>query len=183
MTVLDEETPAARSLALPALRPTFLRRGPAGSRRAWLVAAAVLVVAAVVLAVLVHRGQALDTARADAASSARTRIPALLSYRHDDLGHDLAHAVDQTTGSFRSDYEALVAKTVRPTAERRKVDTTATVSGLGVVRARASRVVVLAFLTQSTARAGGAPVVSGSRVEVTMVRVGDRWLIGDLTPV
>ena len=42
-------------------------------------------------------------------------------------------------------------------------------------------VVVLVFLTQSTtSRSSPDPVVSGSRVEVTMRRVGSAWLVAGL---
>lgn len=152
-------------------------------RPAYVVVAAVLLVAAAVLAFLAHQGRQADHARRDALTSAESRLHTLLSYRHDHLARDLSRAVDQTTGSFHDDYQRLVTSTVQPTAERRKVDTTAAVSGAGVVRTEEGRVVVLAFLTQSTVTAGGTPVVSGSRVEATMVRVGDDWLIGDLEPV
>jgi Mce-associated membrane protein len=144
---------------------------------------ALLLLASAALAFLAHRAQQVEAARRAAVSSAEHRLPALLSYRHDRLDRDLARAVDQTTGSFHDEYQELVTRTVRPTAERREVDTTATVSGAGVVRASDDRVVVLVFLTQSTVTAGDAPVVSGSRVEVTLQRVGDDWLLSALEPV
>lgn len=178
MSVIEEQDETrARSLELP------VRSSRVAARPALVVTTAVLLVAAAVLAFLAHQGRQVETARKEAVSSAESRLPTLLTYRHDRLDRDLARAVDQTTGSFHDEYRELLSSTVRPTAERRKVDTTATVSGLGVVRASEAEVVVLAFLTQSTVTASGAPVVSGSRVEATLERVGDDWLISGLEPV
>lgn len=179
MTILDQQdsTTSAPSLELPS------RSSRAGVPAALVVVTALLILAAAVLAFLTHRGQQVEAARRAAVSSAEHRLPTLLSYRHDRLDRDLAQAVDQTTGSFHDEYQELATRTVRPTAERRKVDTTASVSGAGVVRASADRVVVLAFLTQSTVMAGGAPVVSGSRVKATLERVGNDWLLSALEPV
>jgi Mce-associated membrane protein len=171
MTVLDEQTRQEQT------------RQQSAPRTAYVVAVGILLVAGAILAFVAHQGQGAESDREDALASAEKRLPALLTYRHDHLGADLGRAVEQTTGSFREDYAELVSSTVRPTAGRRKVDTRATVSGAGVVRAGDDRVVVLAFLTQSTVTAGGAPAVSGSRVEATMVRVGGDWLIGELKPV
>ncbi|GGO86128.1 hypothetical protein GCM10011584_07730 [Nocardioides phosphati] len=179
MTILDQpgSTTPVGSLELPS------RRSRAGVPPALVVVTALLLLAAGVLAFLAHGSRQVEAARRAAVSSAEHRLPALLSYRHDRLDRDLARAVDQTTGSFHDEYQELATRTVRPTAERRKVDTTANVSGAGVVSASEDRVVVLALLTQSTVTAGGAPVVSGSRVEVTLERVGDDWLLSALEPV
>lgn len=180
MTLLDDQrTASARSM----LRGGGPRVG-SRARTALVLASATLMIAGAVFAFLHHRGEELDAARRAAASSAESRLSALLSYRHDHLDPDLSRAVAQTTGSFHDEYEELVTTTVRPTAERLKVDTTAEVSGVGVIDAvDERRVVVLAFVTQSTVTGGRAPVVSGSRVETTMVRVGDDWLISELRPV
>jgi Mce-associated membrane protein len=178
MNTLEE----APSLEMPSLRMPF--RARAGTWRRWLIGTTiVLVVAAVVLGVLAQRGRGLEEARDAAAANASKRLPVLLSYQHDTLHADLDKAVAQTTGGFRTDYRKLADTVVTPTATRKKVDTSTAVSGVGVVEAERDRVVVLAFLTQTTTTAGGAPTVSGSRVEATMVKVDDTWLVSDLKPV
>jgi Mce-associated membrane protein len=174
-----EEAP---SLELPSLRMPL--RARAGSWRRWLIGTAlVLVAAAVVLGVLAQRSAGLGEARDAASANASKRLPVLLSYQHDTLQEDLAKAIAQTTGGFRDDYRKVVDEVVTPTAARKKVDTAAVVSGVGVVSAERDRVVVLAFLTQTTSTNGGAPSVAGSRVEVTMQRQGNTWLVSDLKPV
>ena len=180
MTVAQKSTTeeSRPSLELPALRIRL------GRWRRWLVGTTVLlVVGSVVLGVLAARARGLAEAREDAVDEATRRLPLLLGYDQGELEEDLDTAVAQTTGSFRDEYRAVVDETVRPTAARRKVTTSATVSGAGVVEAHRDRVVVLAFLTQTTSTAGGPPSVSGSRVEVTMVPVDDTWLISGIRPV
>lgn len=172
----------ARSLEMPSIRmPLRPRSGP---WRRWLLGATLLLVAAaVVLGVLAQRVQGLDEAREAALANANKRLPVLLSYQHDTLSADLSKAIAQTTDGFRDEYRKVLVEVVTPTATRKQVDTSAAVSGAGVVEATGDRVVVLAFLTQTTSTAGGAPSVMGSRVEVTMVEVGDTWLISDLKPL
>lgn len=180
MTVVHEDTAeeSRPSLELPVLQLRW------GRWRRWLVGTTVLLVlASVVLGLLAARARGLAEARDEAVEEATRRLPLLLSYDQAALEENLDTAVAQTTGTFREEYRAVVEQTVRPTAARRKVTTSATVSGAGVVEARRDRVVVLAFLTQATSTAGGAPSVTGSRVEVTMAQVGDTWLISDLEPV
>jgi len=178
MNTLEE----APSLEMPALRLPF--RARAGAWRRWLLGTTVvLVVAAVVLGVLGQRSAGLSEARDAASANASKRLPVLLSYEHGTLEADLDKAIAQTTGGFRDEYRKVLDEVVTPTATRKKVDTSAVVSGVGVVSAERERVVVLAFLTQTTSTNGGAPSVAGSRVEVTMVPVGDTWLVSDLKPV
>jgi Mce-associated membrane protein len=178
MNTLEE----APSLEMPSLRVPF--RSRSGAWRRWLLGTTiVLVAAAVVLGVLAQRASGLAEARDAAAANASKRLPVLISYEHGSLQADLDKAIAQTTGGFRDEYRKVIDEVVTPTATRKKVDTTAVVSGVGVVSAERDRVVVLAFLTQTTSTAGGAPTVAGSRVEVTMVKQGDTWLVSDLKPV
>ncbi|GAA4119465.1 hypothetical protein GCM10022215_22070 [Nocardioides fonticola] len=125
----------------------------------------------------------VEDARAAAMAQAAKRLPVLLSYAADDLDADLAAAVASATGPFRDDYRRVLETVVRPNARSGKVSTTAVVDALAVVRGDADRVVVLAFLTQTTTARGREPDTSQSRVEATMQRVGDDWLIAGLDPV
>ncbi|RJS46699.1 hypothetical protein [Nocardioides cavernaquae] len=178
MNTLEE----APSLEMPSLRVPF--RSRSGSWHRWLIVTTLaLVAAAVVLGVLAQRSAGLGEARDAAAASASKRLPVLLSYEHGSLEADLDRAIAQTTGGFRDEYGKVIDDVVTPTATRKKVDTAAVVSGVGVVSADRDQVVVLAFLTQTTTTNGGAPTVAGSRVEVTMEKHGSTWLVSDLKPV
>lgn len=129
------------------------------------------------------RASADADARSAALAAARTRVPALLSYDADTLADDLATARAQTAGRFARDYATILADVLSPQASARRITTAAQVRAAGVVRGDRRRVVVLLFLTQTTTAAAGATSVSGSRVEVTMIPVGDGWKIAGLRPV
>ncbi len=115
-------------------------------------------------------------------AAVRERVPLLLSYRYATLEEDLDTALDQTTGAFTDEYGDLIDEVVRTAATQRRIITEANVNAAGVVSVDSDEeVVVLVFLTQSTtSRSSPDPVVSGSRVEVTMRRVGSAWLVAGL---
>lgn len=154
--------------------------------RSRLVALGVVLVAlamAVFAGVQAQRAAAASDARGDALDAAKNRVPVLLSYDKATLDEDLDRALDQTTGSFTDDYEQILTEVVEPTAQRRGISTNASISAAGVVSGDRDEVVVLLFLTQTTTAKGDRSSVSGSRVEVTMARVGDDWKIAGLKPV
>lgn len=154
------------------------------TRPAAIAAVLALALAAAVITFLGARSaQAAADARADALAAARTRVPALLSYRVESLASDLAVANEQTTGSFAADYAKILSSVVRPTATRNGISTDAEISTAGVVSGDTDQVVVLVFLTQTTTNKAQRQSVSGSRVEVTMHRTGDTWKIAGLQPV
>jgi len=123
----------------------------------------------------------LASARDEALNVGRERISLLLSYRHTTLDEDLATALGQTTGAFTEEFRTLLDDVVRDTATDRRITTQASVNAAGVVSTKNDEVVLLIFLTQSTtSRNSPDPVVSGSRVDVTMQRVGSTWKIAGL---
>lgn len=153
-----------------------------------LVVALVLLLAlagAVLTTIQADRSAGLADARAEALDAARTRVPLLLSYEHATLADDLDRALAQTTGAFEDDYRKILGGVVAPTAGERRISTSAAVQAAGVVPDGddADRVVVLLFLTQTSTAGDGAPTVTGSRVEVTMLRAGSVWKIAGLEPV
>lgn len=125
----------------------------------------------------------LTAARADARAEAEARLPQLLGYSNRSLKADLARANTMTTGDFHDDYARILEEVVAPTATEQKITTSVRVDGVGVVEADVDRVVVLAFLTQTTISGAGTPVLRGSRVEVTMAEEDGTWLIAGLEPV
>lgn len=169
--------------------PDATLKAPVAGARARRLAAAGLVVALAVLAgyasFRAQREADLAAARQDALAAATARVPDLLGYEHATLSDDLDRALDQTTGEFADDYKTILDDVVEPTATKRKISTTASVSTAGVVPGGddRDRVVVLVFLTQTTTARDSGPTVTGSRVEVTMEQVGDDWKIAGLKPV
>ena len=123
-----------------------------------------------------------NSAGAEAVAAVRERVPLLLSYRYATLEEDLDTALDQTAGDFTDEYGDLIDDIVRTAATERRIITEANVNAAGVVSVEGDdEVVVLVFLSQSTtSRSSPDPVVSGSRVEVTMQRMDSDWLIAGL---
>ncbi|MCX6399734.1 MAG: hypothetical protein NTX33_07385 [Propionibacteriales bacterium] len=159
-------------------------RMPTSRARLYAAVALVLAVAAAAFTGLqAHGATATADARAEALAAAKTRVPELLSYENATLEDDLARAIDQTTGEFTDDYRTILTDVVTPAATERKISTSASVSAAGVVSGGRDEVVVLLFLTQTTTAAKAGTSVSGSRVEVTMARIGDTWKVAGLEPV
>lgn len=186
-TILGQEKPMDEERNEEAVEPMAQARGAAA--RIPRLAAAGLVVALTAFAgfvsVQAQREGTLGSARQGALEAATARVPDLLGYEHATLSEDLDRALDQTTGEFTDDYETILDEVVEPTATKRKISTTASVRAAGVAPGEhdRDRIVVLVFLTQTTTARNSGPTETGSRVEVTMDRVGDEWKIAGLKPV
>jgi len=160
-----------------------------GSRPRWLVPAlaglAVLLIAAVLAAgVTASRARAAagaEQARVDALAAARSHAQAILSYDHRTLDADFARAQQVITGQFKSEYETTTTAVVRPTATEYKAVVKAEVTSAAVVRATSARAVVLLFVDQTTTstRLDKAKRDS-SRVRMTLVKEGGRWLVSEV---
>lgn len=155
--------------------------------RPWIVGGIVLalfVVADIVLAIAAHRVAGDDEAGAAALRSAETRVPVMLTYNHASLEQDLTVADANTTGAFGRQFSVLLRDVVAPQARKNKVSTEASVAAASVVSRTDRSVVVLMFLTQATTSGKDAtPVLTGSRVEVTMKRTDAGWFVAGLEPV
>jgi Mce-associated membrane protein len=124
------------------------------------------------------------SAQQTALARAEKLVPILLSYDYRTLDADLARARLTTTGDFRVDFDALLADVVRPKAASRKVTTSAVVADAGVISGTDERVDLLLFVTQtSTSLKRKTPSMTGSRLEVRLVKTSDGWLISALDPV
>ena len=154
------------------------------SEKKGLLAGGVAVLVALAVAIVcflgAHHAQSQADDQSAALQAAKTRVPALLSYRTESLDADLAVAKQQTTGRFSSDYAKILDNVVEPTAKKGGISTDAEVSAAGVVSHSGDKVVVLAFLTQTTTNKSQRQSVSGSRVEVTMQHTGDTWKVAGL---
>ena len=112
------------------------------------------------------------------------RLQLLLSYTPSTVRSDLAAESAFLTGTFKSAFEALVEETVAPTATEFKISTTAEVVETGVIEAGPQQVVALVFVNVTTDSTQlPEPRLSGSRLQITLDRVGDDWLISELDPI
>lgn len=155
---------------------------------AWRILAVVLIAALLgVNGWLWHRAnqnRARERARDAGMAAAQQAVPKVLSYGYTSLDADLAAAKAETTGPFKSDFSTLVNNVVAPAAKSKRVTTKAVVRGAAVVQSSLRHVEVLVFVTQTTTSGtGAAPLITGSRVDVTMTKVGASWLVSALNPV
>ena len=149
-----------------------------------LVAVLVASLAAVAASRASHR-TAVHTAGENALDAATNAVATVLSYDYRHLDQDFRTAEAQLTPRFRKQYIATTAKGVQPLADKYKAVSTAQVTSAGLVTADSpDRVTVLVFVAQTVTNSQlTAPRLDRSRINVTMVRSGGRWLIDALSPV
>jgi Mce-associated membrane protein len=180
--------------------------GPAGTETAGLTGWAKLAIAAVVLAVVAvtvlavvmqryssrtHRvtsdavGSYLAGPTALAAERAAvTGVQATLSYDYNTLSSDFANAEKSMTPGFRTTYMQKTQSSVTPLATKNHVIVTATVSAAGISSAAPRAVTVLVFANQTVQNKLLAhPRLDRTRIKVSMVNLGGKWLIDNLSPV
>lgn len=150
-----------------------------------LVATCVLaVVAGGVLGGMAWHQHSIDQAKRSAVEAGNGVATTLLSYDHRDLTASMPHRMDLLTGEFKDRYRSMVEQSVAPAATAKQLTTTASVVGSSVVDGTGDRVTLLLFVNQSSATPTlPQPVLTGSRVELTLEEHDGRWLASDLKPV
>jgi Mce-associated membrane protein len=124
----------------------------------------------------------VDRASSSAPAAAERAAGAILVYDHRRLDADRKSAVGFMTDDFADQYSETFEKVVAPAAEQTSAKVTAEVRASGVVRASDERARVLLFVDQTTvSSANEGPQQALNRVEMIMVRDGDRWLVDDIT--
>jgi Mce-associated membrane protein len=178
--VLSDDDPV--EVAPAATRVSVTRR----SRQSIVVAALALSLVAVLLAcalaLVTTRRDRSDVAAGSVALAAATKDAAtILSYDYRHLPQDYAAATAVSTGSFRTDYQATTSKAVTPLATQTHAVVTAKVTTGGVVSSSSSRATILLFVDQTTtSNRLDAPKVDLNRVQLTLQKVGGRWLVSSL---
>ena len=139
---------------------------------------------AAVAATRVSHRHALDRARENGIAAATTGVATVLSYDYQHLATDFAKAESLLTARFRKEYDRTTAAGVKPLAAKYKAQSSARVSAAGTVSIAPERVVVLVFVDQTVTNSQlAAPRLDRSRINVTMVHQGGRWLIDHLSPI
>jgi Mce-associated membrane protein len=180
---LQPSPPAAESQ-----EETARRRPPV---RSWIRSNLVLSGLAIALVVAVvfltltqlslNNQNSLNSARSSALASAKTYAVDLASYNYKSLDQDFGKVLAESTPTFKQNFtqssEALKTAIVKYDASA-----TANVVGAGLVSATTSRAVVLVFLNQTVDNTlqKNKPTTE-SRVEITLLRSGGRWLIEQVT--
>lgn len=123
----------------------------------------------------------VEKSRTQALAAARAAAVLVFSYDYRHLDEDFKAGLATTTGTFRTDYQNTTSKVVSDVAPRLQAVVTAAVSEASVVDASEDRVLTLLFVNQqSTDKLSKAPKITTSRVEMTMVRRDNRWLVSKI---
>jgi Mce-associated membrane protein len=102
----------------------------------------------------------------------------LLSYSPGTLTQDFNNAKSLVTEEYLAYYQQFAEKIVGPAAMRGGVTTTATVIRAAVSELHPNSAVVLVFVKQKTAsKEKPQPVVTSTKIEVSLTKVNGRWLI------
>ena len=143
-------------------------------------AALLLLAGAVGLSLSDPSGQ--DAQTRAATSTARTSIEQMLSYNYKTIDAQAAQIETQLTGSFKNEFTQAMDKDIKPLAVKNKTVVQARVSDVGVMEAADGRVKVLAFVNQAKVGADEKqPAIDQNRVIATLTKVGDRWLISEVS--
>ncbi|CAA9365646.1 MAG: hypothetical protein AVDCRST_MAG47-550 [uncultured Nocardioidaceae bacterium] len=165
-----------------------------GSRASLLILTAVLV-ALLALAGLVALGllgtdgvkdvsgaEAVEESTRTAPAAAEAAATAILAYDFRSLDADQDAASRLMTEDFATEYSETFEKVVRPAAEETRAKVTASVLATSVVRATEDTVRVLLFVDQATtSTTNERPQIALNRVEMSLVRDGDGWLVSDIS--
>ena len=123
----------------------------------------------------------VEKSRTEALASARDAARLVFSYDYRTLAKDFAAGKAVTTGEFAKEYARTTSKLVDDVAPRYKAVVSADVSEASVVRASEDQVVCLVFVNQvSTSSLMPNRKVTQSRLEMTLTRSGDRWLVAKI---
>lgn len=154
----------------------------------WLKAATVAIVGlgllAVVLGVAVHSDHVAEQRQREARAAAAKGVPAILSYRPTTVTSELRKERALLGKPFADEFATLVHDVIAPKAKERGITTRATVVSNGVSFVDGRTVTLLMFVNVATTeRASKEPVITGSRLKVTMRQDARRWQIIGLDPV
>ena len=191
-TYAESDAASAHDVAAPAHAPTdgsvtsTARRGSAGL---WASAVGATLALALVAAALVYglRPTVSDGDRTAAVGSARITLESLLSYSGASFDKHVGEVAPQLTSPFKDQFTKVAATDIKPMAVKNDATVQAKVYEAGVMDAagdggEGTTVRVMAFVNQATTtKAQQAPAIDQNRVIATMRKVGDRWLVSELS--
>jgi Mce-associated membrane protein len=160
-----------------------------GSGGLWASAIGAALALALLAASLVYalRPAVSDADRTAAVGSARTTLESLLSYSGSAFDKHVGEVTPQLTSPFKDQFTKVAATDIKPMAVKNDATVQAKVYDAGVMDAdgdggEGTTVRVMAFVNQATTtKAQQAPAIDQNRVIATMRKVGDRWLVSELS--
>lgn len=155
------------------------RRLPGGSR-AWLLAAATVVVVALVLAVVsLVRAAPEAEVRESALLAARTYTTSLTTFDARTLDEDAERVRQASTESFAAEYGETI-EALRAGFEAEQTVSTGTVVGAGLEQIEDGTATVLVAVNQQLVNATGEARTEANRLRMVLERRDGRWLIGSV---
>ncbi|WP_280265172.1 hypothetical protein [Nocardia wallacei] len=143
-----------------------------------------VVTTATVTAIGDARARGVDTTAQEARDFAVQSVPTILSYDHNTVDAHFTDALKLLGGDFRAQFDDVSQRVIAPSAKNRQVVTKAQVVDSAIVSATSNDAHLLLFVNQSTTSTDSpATKLDGSRVQVTVSRFGDDWLITEIKPV
>ncbi|GAB3878205.1 hypothetical protein GCM10028802_19100 [Terrabacter terrigena] len=164
-------------------------RARRGSGRLWAPAVGAILALALLATALVLglRPTVSDADRTAAVSSARTTLESLLSYSGATFDKHVGEVAPQLTAPFKDQFTKVAASDIKPMAVKNEATVQAKVYEAGVMDTtgdggEGTTVRVMAFVNQATTtKAQQAPAIDQNRVIATMRKVGERWLVSELS--
>jgi Mce-associated membrane protein len=155
----------------------------------WASAISATLALALLVAALVYalRPTVSDSDRSAAVGSARTTLESLLSYSGATFDRHVSEVAPQLTSPFKDQFTKVATTDIKPMAVKNEATVQAKVYDAGVMDAsgdgnEGTTVRVMAFVNQATTtKAQQAPAIDQNRVIATMRKVGDRWLVSELS--
>jgi Mce-associated membrane protein len=189
----DSEDDQPSSPATGSQQETARRRIPSWvAIRSWirgnlvLSSLAVALVVAVVFLTLtrlsLNNEDSLNSARTSAAAAAKSYAVDLASYNYKNLNQDFGKVLGESTPAFKSAFNQST-EDLKTSLTRYDASASATVVAVGLLSATTSRAVALVFLNQTVNNTiqKSKPSTTESRVEITLLRSGGRWLINQVS--
>jgi Mce-associated membrane protein len=160
----------------PPRRPRLLLAAGLGA----LLLTAGLIAALVVSLLRISSDDALASARSSALAAAKAYSADVGTYDYHHLAADFAVVADHSTPSFRATWDQS-SSSLQTILARYHATSTATVVAAGLESATTSRAVADVFINQTvTNDTQKRPTTDQSRLQVSLVRQGGRWLIDNL---
>lgn len=148
-----------------------------------LLAVALLVAFLAVLGTLgfqLHQARAVDDARRTALDAARTYASDLSTYDFNSLDRNFAAVTANSHGQFAEQYEEISTSLTELIRQNRAVSKGSVLSA-GIAEADQQRAVVTLFVDQEITNVNNPqPRIDRNRMQMTLLRVEERWLIEDI---
>ncbi|MGB8406544.1 MAG: mammalian cell entry protein [Mycobacterium sp.] len=114
---------------------------------------------------------------------AKEEIPRIFGFDYQSIERSRVEAYELMTPSFRKQYEEDTANKIVPEARKHHVVSQASVVGVGMLDSQRDSGSVLVYLNQTFTNESKQPMYQGSRLRVDFVKVGNNWLINQMTPI